>query len=260
MPQLEIAGTRFYYEEAGEGPALVLLHGLGASLDDWEYQIPEFSKHYRVIALDLRGFGRSERGEGKLSVPGFAADVWNLLEQLDVSRFFLIGHSMGGAVSLQLALDHPGAVTKLVIANSVPSFQPETIKQHFEVWYRQIVMRLLGPVRLARISAQRMYPAPDQQELREKSAARGAGNNVGTYLEALRALTRWNVIPRLHELSMPALVLAAEHDYFSREDMVEFSYGLHRARFHLFRGTHHGLPMEAAAKFNAVVLKFLQSK
>ncbi len=259
MPQAGVDGINMYYEESGNGPALVLLHGLGSSAEDWEYQIPEFAKDYRVIAMDLRGFHRTPRGSGALSINRFATDVWSLLRQLGVERFYLVGHSMGGAIALQLALNHPTAVTRMVIANSVPSFQPQTFKQHFEVWYRQIMMRLMGPARLAKVGAQRMYPGDDQQALREKSIARGARNGP-SYLESLKVLTCWSVLDRLRELKMPVLVLAAEHDYFSREDMLQFAHALPKGRFHLFPGTHHGLPLEAPELFNAAVLKFLESR
>ncbi len=259
MPYAEVDGIQLYYEEAGSGTPLVLLHGLGSSVEDWEHQIPEFSKHYRVIAMDLRGFYRSLHGAGALSIMRFAADVWTLLRKLGVDRFHLIGHSMGGAVAMQLAINHPGTVIRMVIANSVPSFQPQTFKQHFEVWYRQIMMRLLGPVRLAKIGALRMYPGEHQAALREKSILRGSRNGP-SYLESLKALTRWSVINRLQELRMPVLVLAAEHDYFTREDMVQFAHALPKGRFHLFPGTHHGLPLEAPQLFNPAVLKFLESR
>lgn len=259
MPYLAVGDSQLYYEESGQGPALVLLHGLGSSAEDWEYQIPYFSKHYRVIAMDLRGFYRSIRGAGKLSIERFAADVRSLLDQLHVDHFHLLGYSMGGAIAMQMALDYPGTVHKLVIANSVPSFRPQTLKQHFEVWYRQIVMRLLGSKRLSRIGAQRMYPGEHQLELREKSAMRGARNGA-SYLESLAALTRWSVLDRLHELRMPVLVIAAEFDYFTRQDMLQFAHALPKGRFHLFPGTHHGLPLEAPNAFNAVVHKFLESR
>ena len=259
MPQIEVAGETFQYQEAGQGFPLVLLHGLGSSAEDWEFQLPAFAPRFRVIALNLRGFGGSARGSGRLSIPRFADDVWAQLQQLGVRRFHLVGHSMGGAVALQVALDHPQAVARMVITNSVPSFRPKTLQQHFEVWYRQIVMRLFGPARLARIGAMRMYPGPEQQALRDKSAARGARNGR-SYLESLRALTRWSVVDRLRELTMPVLVVAAEHDYFSREDMLQFAHGLPKGRFHLFEGTHHGLPLEAPQLFNPLVLKFLRRR
>lgn len=258
MPFLQVDGTSFHYQESGTGPVLLLLHGLGASIDDWEYQIPFFSRYYRCIAIDLRGFGRSGRGKGALSLQRFANDIWSVLSQLQVHQFCMIGHSMGGAVALQLTLDHPQAVTRLVITNSVPAFVPQTLKQHFEIWYRMLVMRMLGPLRMAQIGALRMFPNPDQTELREKSIQRGARGSSKNYVQALRALTRWSVISRLHELQMPVLVLAAEHDYFTREEMLQFAHALPRGRFHLFANAHHGLPLELPRHFNRVVQKFLR--
>lgn len=260
MPQEEIAGALLYYEERGQGMPLVLLHGLGETAEFWEYQIPVFAKHYRVITVELPGFGRSTHLIKAYSIASVAQHVWNLLDRLGVKKFHLIGHSMGGAVAQQLALDHPQAVSRLVLANTVPAFRPTTLRQHLEVGYRQTVMRLLGPARLARIGARRMFPHAHQQELRAKSEARGMQNNGGNYLDALRALTQWSVLDRLREFTMPVLVLAAEHDYFSRQDMLKFAHGLPKGRFHLFAGTHHAMAMEVPAAFNTAVMKFLDGK
>jgi pimeloyl-ACP methyl ester carboxylesterase len=120
-------------------------------------------------------------------------------------------------------------------------------------------MRILGPARLSKIGAERMYPGENQQVLREKSIERGARNGA-SYLESLKVLTRWSVLNRLRELRMPVLVLAAEFDYFTREDMLQFAHALPKGRFNLFPGTHHGLPLEAPHLFNTAVLKFLESR
>lgn len=260
MRTSEVAGAGLYYEEQGQGIPLVLLHGLGESVEFWEYQIPVLSKKYRVIAIDLPGFGHSTRRGKAYSIVSMAHEIWRLLETLGINKFHLLGHSMGGAVAQQLTLEHKTAVIKLLLANTVPAFKPMTLKQHFEVWYRKLVMRLLGSVRLARIGAQRMFPGEHQALLRAKSEARGAYNSGKNYLDALSALTRWSVLHRLREFTMPVLVMAAEHDYFSREDMVQFAHGLPKGRFYLFAGAHHAMAMEMPDKFNAVVLKFLGGK
>jgi 3-oxoadipate enol-lactonase len=260
MRMNEAAGAGLYYEEHGHGTALVLLHGLGESSEFWEYQIPVFAEKHRVIAIDLPGFGNSARHGKAYSIPAMAEAVWGTLVKIGLKHFHLLGHSMGGAVAQQLTLDHPSAVIKLVLANTVPAFKPMTPRQYFEVWYRKLVMRLLGPARMARIGALRMFPGENQQNLRAKSEARGLRNDGKNYLDALGALTRWSVLHRLHEFTLPVLVLAAEHDFFSREDMVQFAHGLPKARFHLFPGTHHAMAMEIPQKFNAVVLKFLDGK
>lgn len=257
MPTAQVGDIAMYYEEAGQGPPLVLLHGLGNCAEDWEYQVPVFAKTHRVIVPELRGFGRTPAGAGALSVARMAEDVWQLLRQLKVETASFVGYSMGGAVAQQLALQWPGLVRRLVIANSVPTFMPRTLVQRFEIWYRMAVIHLLGPRRLAEIAALRMYPRPDQAGLRRKVVERSRYNRTRNYVRALRALTRWSVMERLGELRMPVLVLAAEHDYFPREDSLRFAHALPKGRFHSFDGMHHGLPMEAPAEFNQAVLKFL---
>lgn len=256
MPAARIGDIDMFYQEAGNGPPLVLLHGLGNCAEDWEFQVAEFSKSYRVIVPELRGFGRTPAGEGAVSIQRMAADVWALFQKLNLAPALLVGYSMGGAVAQQFSLDHPGAVTRLVVANTVPTFMPRTLRQRFEIWYRMIVIRLLGPRRLAEIAALRMFPGPEQDSLRQKVIERSRYNSTRNYTRALRALTSWSVMARLGELKIPVLVLAAEHDYFPREDSVRFAHALPRGRFHCFDGAHHGLPAEMPDAFNAAVLRF----
>ncbi|HEX4896044.1 MAG TPA: alpha/beta hydrolase [Solimonas sp.] len=257
MPRARVGDIDLHYLEAGSGPPLVLLHGLGGSVGDWEHQIPFFSRRYRVIAPDLRGFGDTPPGRRFPSVPRLAADVAGLMDILGIPDFLLAGHSMGGAVALQLALDRPEAVGRLVIANSVPSFRPQRPRHYLEFAFRWAVMGLLGPARLARIGAQRQFPDPAQAEQRARHVARGARNTRRAYLAALAALGGWSVIDRLDELRMPILVAAAEHDYFGHDETVKFAHALPCARLHLFRDAHHGLPAEQPQRFNAVMLRFL---
>src|SRR5690606_16948185 len=122
MTGVRVGDIDLRYHEAGEGEPLLLLHGLGGSHLDWEYQIPFFATRYRVLAPDLRGFGDSPRGRGRMSVRGHALDIAAFLDAMGIERCHLIGHSMGGAIAQQLALDQPQRVERLVIANSVPSF------------------------------------------------------------------------------------------------------------------------------------------
>lgn len=257
MPAVHVDDIQIHYQEAGHGPPLVFLHGLGGSSDDWEHQIPHFARTYRVLAPDLRGFGRTPAGNRRLGVVRLAADVEGFVNAMSLTRFRLIGHSMGGAVSLQYTLTHPGRIERLVIANSVPSFRPQSARHYVEFLYRLAVMGVLGPARLAEISAMRQFPAAEHESLRAKLIARGARNSRGTYLSALASLGRWSVIERLSELMMPALVAASQHDYFGHEETVKFAHALPRGRLHLFKGAHHGLPMEQPEAFNMVVERFL---
>ncbi|HZR37670.1 MAG TPA: alpha/beta hydrolase [Nevskia sp.] len=256
MPYAELPGVRLHYEEAGRGEPLVLLHGIGASRTDWEYNVPAFAGHYRVITPDLRGFGLSERS-GNYSVATFANDIWLLLERLGVDGFHLIGHSMGGAVALQMAVDRPARIRRLVAADTLPSFQANSFGKRILFAYRYLMMGVFGPQRLSSAVAAKLFPNPDQQALRDRATAGGLANDRGVYLETLKALLGWNVLGQLERLTMPVLVVAAEHDYFPVSDAEAFARMLRDARLKIFAGMHHALPLEAPQAFNTAVLRFL---
>src|SRR3546814_18395619 len=105
-------------------------------------------------------------------------------------------------------------------------FKPQTRPHFAEFADRLVVMGLLGPARLARIGAQRMYPGGDQAEQREKSAARGERTSRYSYLSALAALGHWSVLERRDELRLPVLIVGAAPDYYKHEENVRFSNAL----------------------------------
>jgi 3-oxoadipate enol-lactonase len=260
MPRLTVSDIAINYVEAGCGPPLVFVHGLGGSWADWETQIPYFAQRYRVLAPDLRGFGETPRGGRAPGVLQFVRDLRAFLDAAGIERCLLVGHSMGGAVSLQFALDEPQRIERLVITNSVPGFRPRTLRQQFEIGYRLLVMALLGPRRLSQISAERMFPGPEFAELRAKVVARGARNTRRCYLGALHQLTRWSVIERLGDIRPPTLVVGAGRDYFGHDDVVRFAYALPRGYLHWFPQARHGLPSETPEAFNRVLQKFFDRR
>jgi pimeloyl-ACP methyl ester carboxylesterase len=114
----DVDGTDLAYVDLGEGPqTLVLIHGLGSYMPAWSNNLEALSRNYRVIALDLPGYGRSAKPNAPYSMRYFVAKVRGLLEQLDVHNPVLVGHSMGGQISLTYALMYPQEVQGLVLAS-----------------------------------------------------------------------------------------------------------------------------------------------
>jgi pimeloyl-ACP methyl ester carboxylesterase len=263
MPYAELPGVRLHYADEGgdegSGVPVVLLHGIGASIRDWDFQIPALSKRQRVIAPDLRGFGLSEKA-GDYRVATFAADVWALLDRLGVVRFNLVGHSMGGAVALQMAVDRPERIERLVAADTLPSFEANTFAKRILFAYRFAMMGVFGPQRLAAAVAQKLFPGPHQAALRERAVAGGLANDRGVYLDTIRNLLGWHVSDRLARLTMPTLVLVAEHDYFPVADGRAFAEAVAGARLKVFKGMHHAVPLEAPRAFNAALRSFFEEK
>lgn len=253
------APLTLFAQRQGEGPPLLLLHGLGADHRDWREVVPQLAGQYRVIAPDLRGHGASPRRPGPYTPWQMARDIDALMEAEGIAASPVVGHSMGGAVAMSLALLAPERVSRLVIANSVPGFRPQRPRELGEVALRLLMIATLGPRRLGALMAQRNFPAPDQSGLRALVEARSAGNSRRVYLASLLALTRWSVRERLSEISAPALVIASENDYFPVADVRSFAAALPHARFEMVPGARHGLPLERGELFAGLLRDFLDT-
>jgi len=122
---VRINGARIHYERQGQGPHVVLLHAGVADLRMWEPQVAPFAKQFDVIRLDQRGFGDSELPPKPWSP---VADLLSLMDQLSLESAHLVGCSMGGALAIDFALEHPERTSKLVLVGSAIggfSFKPE---------------------------------------------------------------------------------------------------------------------------------------
>jgi pimeloyl-ACP methyl ester carboxylesterase len=111
-----VNGTRLYYEEAGAGPAVVLIHGFTLDTRMWDDQFPALAQRFRVIRYDLRGFGRSALPDGPYS---HVEDLRALLDHLGIAQASLVGLSKGGGVALDFALTYPGRTTALALLDTI---------------------------------------------------------------------------------------------------------------------------------------------
>lgn len=114
----DIDGLRVHYQEKGSGPPLVLIHGYTASTYTWKDVFEPLSREYRVIAVDLKGFGFTGKPEGDYTRRWQGELVIKLLDHLKIDRAILCGNSMGGEVSLNAAAHHPSRVNALVLIDS----------------------------------------------------------------------------------------------------------------------------------------------
>lgn len=240
------------------GTRVLLIHGLGSSAEDWLFQTPALGTRHSVVAVDLPGHGGVPLLPGWPRVADYAQIVASAMEAHAAAPAHVVGLSLGGAVALQLALDFPAYVRSLSLINTFGRFRvtPDAL--------------LRGAVRLALVVAGRMdwlgvwvaaglFPRPDQALLREAAAARIAGNPRRSYLQSLNATTRFDVGPRLGEITLPTLVVAG-----TRDTTVPTRAGrtlaarIRGARFSLLEGAGHVASVDAAADLNAILLSFLR--
>ncbi|NQS91874.1 MAG: alpha/beta fold hydrolase [Chloroflexi bacterium] len=257
MPFHIIDEIEIYYEIHGKGDPLLLLHGLGSSTRDWDFQIDQFSRHFQVINMDLRGHGQSGKPPGPYSVPLFANDAARLLKALGAEPANILGISLGGMVALQLAGDHPNLCKSLVVVNSTPDMKPKTLKDRYALWKRFLVVQLMGMRKMGQVLGGRFFPEPEQAAIREVFIDHWAENDKPAYLEAMKAVVGWSVLERLGEIRCPTLVLGADGDYFPTADKEAYTRLIPNASLEIIPNSRHALPAEKPEKFNGFVLDFL---
>ena len=118
LNEVELHGHRVGYRIAGDGPLLVLLHGITSTSDAWREVMPELADHYTVVAPDLVGHGRSAKPRGDYSLGAYAAGLRDLLAVLGFERGTVVGHSFGGGIAMQFSYLFPEYVERMVLISS----------------------------------------------------------------------------------------------------------------------------------------------
>lgn len=125
-------GARIYYERAGTGPTMLLLHGLAGNHAAWFHQVPYFAREHRVIAIAQRGFAPSSENRGAYDNERLVADSIAVLERLGETNVAVVGQSMGGWTALGLAIERPDLVRAVVLSASVGGIFDAQIAAHYE--------------------------------------------------------------------------------------------------------------------------------
>jgi pimeloyl-ACP methyl ester carboxylesterase len=258
MSYFDNDGCQLHYEEYGQGAPVLLVHGLGSSTRDWEYQIPELAAHYRVIAIDIRGHGRSDKPRERYSIAGFAEDVSALIEHLGLDRVHLVGISMGGMIGFQLGVERPELLKSLTIVNSGPEVKAKSPRDFLEIAKRWSLSRLLSLDTISKALGKLLFPKPEQAELRRKIEERWPQNDKRAYLASLDAIIGWGVRERLARITCPTLVIAADRDYTPVAQKEAYVREMPNARLLVIEDSRHATPLDQPQRFNSSLLAFLE--
>lgn len=256
MPMSQVGRIELYYESTGAGQAVVLIHGLGSYVGDWTPQVDALSDTFRVIAVDLRGHGRSDKPAGPYSVADFSADIATLIRSLDAGPAHIVGLSLGGAVAFQLAIDAPSLVRSLVIINSGPSFVVNW-QIRFAVFLRLFMLKVIGLKGLGAMIAKRLFPKPGQEPLRRAFLEHFVTNDPRAYEASTRALVGWTVADRLAEVTCPVLVISGDRDYTPVALKAAYVARLPDARLVVIGDAGHACTIEQPDQVNQVLRQFL---
>jgi len=214
MAYVERDGVRIYWEERGSGDPILLIMGLGASLEAWDRAAPVLATRYRVILFDNRGVGRSDVPPGPYSLEMMADDAAAVLDAAGVASAHVYGASMGGMIAQELALRHPRRIRRLILGCTSCGGR-EAVRAEPDV-----IAALNARATMPREKAMWMMvpyiydPATPRERIEEDFRSRLSANGSSDgYAAQYQAVRTWaGTAARLAQLTMPTLVIHGETD------------------------------------------------
>jgi pimeloyl-ACP methyl ester carboxylesterase len=264
---VEVDGTPANVIELGDGPPLLLVHGLSGCWQNWLENIPHFARSHRVVAVDLPGFGASPMPREEISIPGYARFLEGVCDALSIDAAAVVGNSMGGYVAAELAIASPQRVERLMLVSAagitaehlhrdsimagarvVAAVATREVARH--EWYarrprlRQLALSFVvrHPDRLS---------APLAHELMSGSGKPG-------FLPAMEAIVAHRISERLPQIACPTFVVWGEDDrVIPVRDARRFAKLIPDVRVEILPDTGHVAMLEQPATFNALLEAFL---
>jgi 2-hydroxy-6-oxonona-2,4-dienedioate hydrolase len=257
--EVTVFGQKINYVEAGSGPAVVLLHGLGGNTLNWAFQMQALAQKHRVIVPDQIGFGRSDKPLINYRVATYADFLDKFLDELKVEKASLVGNSMGGWIAAFYALQRPARVERLVLVDAAGFRPPKEfdlaalsgLNPSTREGVRQLAAMIFANKQLFASDA-----AVDFMLTQRISA--GDGHTIQSLVESIHRGEDM-LDGRLGAIKQPTLIV------WGREDMLtplaregeRFKREIAGSQLVVFDKCGHSPQVECAADFNAAVLKFL---
>lgn len=240
-----IGDVKIHYKVSGKGDPLIFLHGSMECMEDWSKQIPDFSKRYKVIAMDNRGHGRSTFTDRKLDYQLLSEDVVGLMNELKIDSAYIVGFGDGGIIGLYLSINHPTRVRKLVAIGA--NYKVDT-----NVVYREVLDKV---------------KAWDEDKVYAfvRNNFKGWPNEklLKPFTERMKTmlLTEPNLsIENLKSIKTPTLFVAGDHDIIKLSHTNEMFENVQQGYMAIIPGAKHYPHKEKPILFNIIVSDFLSKR
>ncbi len=213
MPFIENRGTKIYWDEQGQGTPVLLIMGFSYPSDMWYRTRPELSTHYRTIALDNRGVGRSDVPSGPYTIKLMASDAAAVLDAAGVEDAHIFGISMGGMIAQEFALRYPARVRSLILACTSPGGL-HAVQPKASVMWAFVKRASMTPEEARKTFVPILYDVDTPLErIEEDMAVLRKWNPTPTaYSAQMQGIMIWNSYGRLPQITAPTLVIHGDSD------------------------------------------------
>ena len=256
-----IGGRKLAWREAGRGPALVFIHGMGGNSRNWETQYAKFADHFRVIGWDAPGYGESDDWRSdEPTVADYTAKIRALLDALEVEAAHMVGHSFGGTLMPAFQKAYPDRVLSMVMAQPViGSGSLDAEKQSEIIAAREKLLRDLGVEAYARVHAPKSCAATADAVTVAKGVEVTSWTRMKGHLAQWSAMARANILDEISENPAPATVVAGMGDKTASQDVVRrIVEAIQGAQLVKLPDVGHMIYIEHPERFNAALEAHLQ--
>jgi pimeloyl-ACP methyl ester carboxylesterase len=265
MPLAKVGDISLCYKVSGDGQPLILITGFASAQNLWYSQVRAFSRYYRVVTFDNRGFGKSDKPPGPYTTKMMAGDTIALMDRLGIEKAHILGGSMGGMIAQEMAIDHPQRVNKIVLFCTTAGGQP----------WRDMLFDLIEASDPGWNRSRSDLKGADLQKFMVAMASRSFNGKlyqvfimplvklqarlgrVKVPVGQLEAMISHNALERLDRIQAPTLVLTGSEDRVMPAHSSEvLASGIKSAKLVVIEGGAHAL---GGKRFNKEVLGFLGS-
>lgn len=254
---IQVGKLRISHVDAGSGEPVLLMHGLGGSIESWTNNIDGLAKSMRVIAVDLPGFGLSDKPKMNYTIKFYREFLIQFLKQLQLEQVSIVGSSLGGQVAAEVAISRPSLVKKLVLISPAGAL-PRSFKGTPALWkYVQVINAKSVKQAKQALFAVDNKPVDDSyaQLVYQKMSMSGAKEAFLSALAGSARAPRLN--NRLHKIKAHTLLLWGKEDYMIPVKFVEPFVKMKHCRIVMLENCGHRPHFERPELFNKIVSDFL---
>jgi pimeloyl-ACP methyl ester carboxylesterase len=256
MPFSRANGVDIWFETKGDGPALVLIHANPFDHDLWLYQSAHFSTWFKIIAIDIRGYGRSATTSEPFTLDDMCNDVVGVMTDMGIGRAIAMGCSVGSGIAIGLGLDHPDKFDALILVGGNSGSSDRYMKR-VEGYRADLGGYHIKHMR--ELVAPSFAQAPLGSHLLQMFVEREARLSGEAIARVFRAGNGTDNTPRLPAMTVPTLVINGEFDHSLAAGRRTASL-VPGAEHRILAGTGHACCIEDPAGFDALVIDFLKSR
>ncbi len=256
MEKAQVNGTTIAYEVVGQGEPLLLVHGAGVSHAEFKPQYEALDGAFRLIVPDVRGHGESGQTSEPYSIKLFADDLFGLLDVLKIDKVLICGHSMGGAIAQQMAVDHSERVQAAVLAETNYGFGDNLLMKIFMplgTW----MTKLIGLERAKNMTIRQMAKSPEVAAVFEEGF-RPQMANPANFWNLPDANYTFNGKGQLSRIQCPTLILIAQNNRVTHGMGRTMEKLIPNAKLMMIPNAGHMLNWDNVEMFNSVVLEFFE--